>query len=238
VVSPADARVLLGALEETSLVFVKGKFFDLEELLGPAKTGWIDAFRDADVAVFRLTPDKYHYNHTPVAGTVRDVYEVAGAYHSCNPGALVALAAPYAKNRRVVTIIDTDVPGGTGVGRVAMIEVVALMIGRIDQCYSDMRYDARRPVAPGMFLRKGQPKSVYRPGSSTDVLLFERGRVAWSEDLVKNAFRQDVRSRFSLGFGRPLAETDVTVRSTIGVAREAAPAVTADTTAKEDRDGE
>ena len=52
------------------------------------------------------------------------------------PGAVVALVTPYSKNSRVVTIIDTEVPGGTGVGLVAMIEVVALMIGEVVQCYS------------------------------------------------------------------------------------------------------
>jgi phosphatidylserine decarboxylase len=216
VVSPADARVLPGSLSAASRVFLKGKFFEFEELIGPGKPRWLSAFRDGDVAIFRLTPDKYHYNHTPVAGTVVDVYEVSGDYHSCNPGAVVTLAAPYSKNRRVVTIVDTDVPGGTRAGLVAMIEVVALMIGEIVQCYSETRYERPCPVVPGMFLRKGQPKSLYRPGSSTDVVLFEKGRVAFSEDLLRNAARRDVRSRFSHGFGRPLVETDVKARSTIG----------------------
>ena len=35
-----------------------------------------------------------------------------------------------------------------------------------------------------MLLRKGQPKSLYRPGSSTTVLVFQRGRVHFSRDLV------------------------------------------------------
>jgi phosphatidylserine decarboxylase len=200
-------------------VFIKGKFFEFEELVGPSRSRWLTAFRDADVAVFRLTRDKYHYNHVPVAGTVVDVYEVAGGYHSCNPGPVVVIGAPFSKNRRVVTIIDTDVPGGTNVGVVAMIEVVALMIGRIEQCYSAHRYEDPRPVTPGLFLRKGQPKSLFRPGSSTDVLLFQPGRVAFSPDLLRNTERVDVQSRLSRGFGHALVETDVRVRSTIGVAR-------------------
>ena len=129
-----------------------------------------------DFAVFRLTPDKYHYNHTPVAGIVADIYEIAGGYHSCNPGAVVEIVTPYSKNKRVVTIIDTDVPDGTGVGLVAMVEVVALMIGEIVQCYSTERYDNPQPVTKGMFLAKGRPKSLYRPGSSTDVLIFQQGQ--------------------------------------------------------------
>ena len=90
-------------------------------------------------------------------------------YHSCNPSATVALVSPYSKNKRVVTVIDTDVPGGTGAGLVAMIEVVALMIGKVVQQYSEQWYDDPRPVARGMFLRKGCPKSLYRPGAGAGI---------------------------------------------------------------------
>jgi phosphatidylserine decarboxylase len=215
VVSPADARVLVGSFAETSSLFLKGKFFDFEELIGRDKARWRESFRGGDFAIFRLTPEKYHYNHVPAAGTVLDLYQIAGAYHSCNPGAAVMIETPYSKNKRVVTILDTNVPGGTQVGLVAMIEVVALMIGVVEQCYSETGYDDPRPVAPGMFLRKGQPKSRYRPGSSTDLLLFQQGRVEFCDDLVRNMLRTGVSSRYSRGFGRPLVETEVKVRSTI-----------------------
>jgi len=216
VVSPADSKVIVGSLTENTTLFVKEKFFALKELLGGDKLSWITEFRDADFAIFRLTPDKYHYNHTPAAGAVKDFYTIEGAYHSCNPSAVVALATPYSKNKRVVTIIDTDVPRGTGIGLVAMIEVVALMIGEVVQLYSGDRYEDPRPVSIGMFLEKGFPKSLYRPGSSTTILLFQKGRVSFSEDLVRNVHRTDVQSRFSSGFGQPLVETDLCVRSLIG----------------------
>lgn len=218
VVSPADARVLVGSFQETSTLFLKEKFFEFEELLGRDKRHWLNEFAGGDFAVFRLTPDKYHFNHVPVAGIVRDIYEIDGDYHSCNPGAVVAVATPFSKNRRVVTVIDTDVPAGTGVGLVAMIEVVALMIGQIVQCYSDVHYDAPSPVTPGSFLRVGAPKSLYRPGSSTDVLIFQRDRIRFADDIVRNMRDPRATSRFSHGFGRPLVETDVRVRSLIGVA--------------------
>lgn len=214
VVSPADARVLVGSFREGSLLFLKEKFFAYEEFLGN-RGGWLEAFADGDFAVFRLTPDKYHYNHTPVAGVVADIYEIAGGYHSCNPGAVVEVVTPYSKNKRVVTVIDTDVPGGSGVGLVAMVEVVALMIGDIVQCYSAEGYADPRGVQPGMFLAKGAPKSLYRPGSSTDVLLFQKGKVRFAEDLVRNMHVPHATSRFSVGFGKPLVETDVRARSLV-----------------------
>lgn len=217
VVSPADARVLCGSFQQTSQIFVKEKFFRFEELFGRNRQHWHDAFLDGDFAIFRLTPEKYHYNHAPVAGQVVDIYAVDGHYHSCNPGAVVAVATPYCRNKRVVTIIDTNVAGGTGVGLVAMIEIVALMIGEVVQCYSDTHYDDPRPIERGAFLRRGQPKSLYRPGSSTDVVIFQAGRVTFAADLVANQYRP-AQSRFSAGFGRPLVETDVRVRSPIAAA--------------------
>lgn len=223
VVSPADARVVTGSLEEGAQVCLKGKFFDLTELIGADKQVWLDAFRDGDFAVFRLTPDKYHYNHTPVAGRILDIYEIEGGYHSCNPYAVVSVVTPFSKNRRVVTIIDSDVPGGTGIGLVAMVEVVALMIGDVVQCYSSRGYENPVEVKPGLFVEKGVPKSLYRPGSSTDLLLFQRGRVAFSRDLLENQRKNTVHSRFTEGFKTPLAETEIAVRSPL-----ARPATAAD----------
>jgi phosphatidylserine decarboxylase len=213
VVSPADARVAVGSLADGSPLRLKGRFFDFEELLGPDRGGWLEVFRGGDFAVFRLTPERYHWNHAPVSGRVLDRYELPGVYHACNPTAVIELATPCSKNRRVVTVIDTDVPGGTGVGRVAMIEVVALLVGVVEQRYCASRYDDPRPVEPGLFVERGQPKSLYRPGSSTDVLLFEPGRVRFADDLLAHRGRTDACSRFSLALGAPLVETDVLVRS-------------------------
>ena len=216
ILSPADSKALVGSLSNHPCLEIKGHFFDLPELLGDRPL-WRETFVSADFGVFRLTPEKYHYNHTPVAGKVVDFYQVEGKFHSCNPGAVVAEVTPYSKNRRVVTIIDTDVSQGSGVGLVAMIEVVAMMIGDIEQFYCEDQYHVPQPIKVGMFLRKGVPKSRYRPGSSTDILLFEPGRVRFADDLVRNQKRGDVLSRFTSGFKKPLVETDIQVRSLLAL---------------------
>jgi len=213
VVSPSDSRILIGSFKDTSIFFIKEKFFNIEDLL--EKRTWIDTFNKGDVAIFRLTPDKYHYNHSPVSGNVIDIYTIDGYYHSCNPGAVTAVETPYCKNKRVVTIIDTDVTDGTEIGKVAMVEVVALMIGQIAQCYSDTQYNDPQDVQKGLFLQKGQPKSLYRPGSSTNVLIFEPDRITFNDDLVKNQKNVTASSRFSQKWEIPLVETDLLVRSQI-----------------------
>jgi phosphatidylserine decarboxylase len=224
VVSPADARTLLGSFREDSALFVKDKFFDCRELLGADKPAWLSAFADGAFALFRLTPDRYHYTHTPVAGEVCDLYGIEGRYQSCHPAVVVAQATPYSKNRRRVTILDTDRPGGTGVGRVAMIEVVALMIGDIAPRYSRERYENPIPLQVGMTVARGCPLSLFRPGSSTVILLFEKERVRFENGLILNQMLSDTESIFSRTWNRPMTETDVMVRSTIaraGIAKGA-----------------
>jgi phosphatidylserine decarboxylase len=213
VVCPADSRVAVGSMSTTSRLLIKEKFFAFPELLGGPRSRWTKDFKEGDFAVFRLTPEKYHYTHVPVDGTVVAFYAVDGRYHSCNPNATAKLITPHSKNKRVVTVIDTDCDGGTGIGLVAMIEVVALMIGQIDQRYSDYEYRDPKPIEPGMVLRVGSPKALFRPGSSTVVLLFQRDRIHFAEDLVRNQQRREVRSRYSRAFGQTLVETDVAVRS-------------------------
>lgn len=215
IVSPADSRMLIGSFLDESSLYIKGKFFDYEEMFGCEKLTWLKAFQDGDFAVFRLTPEKYHYNHTPVAGKIIDFYQVQGTYHACNPHAVVSVVTPYSKNKRVVTIIDTDVEGGTNAGLVAMIEVVALMIGDIVQCYSEKKYESPISVGTGLFVKKGVPKSLFRPGSSTVVLVFQKERVRFADDIAANMSNPTAESIFSRGFGKSLVETDVKVRSFI-----------------------
>src|SRR5262245_32268333 len=214
VVAPAEARLVLGSLQQQSHFFIKGKLFGYEELLGAHQQRWLQAFAGGDVVICRLTPDKSHYTHCPVSGIVRDIYHLPGAYHSCHPAATVALSTPLSKNRRVVTILDTDVAYGSGVGLVAMIEVVAFMVGNITQCYSDVKYKQPQQIMAGMFLKVGQPKSLFHPGSSTVVLLLQAGRVQFAPDLLGNQAGPGI-SVFSQGFHMPLMETEVRVRSYI-----------------------
>jgi phosphatidylserine decarboxylase len=99
-----------------------------------------------------------------------------------------------------------------------MIEVVALMIGDIIQSYSDHHYDNPTPVGTGLFMKKGQPKSLFRPGSSTVILFFEKDSIRFADDIIANMSAYGVQSLYNEGFSRHLVETDVKVRSLIGTA--------------------
>ncbi len=222
VLCPADARALVGSMAESSGLYLKQKFFSFPELLGDGSP-WQRSFEGGDYAIFRLTPEKYHYTHSPVSGRVLDLYPVEGRYYPCNPHAAVQLISPVSKNRRVVTILDSDCGEGSRVGRVAMIEVVALMVGQIEQRYSEFRYENPRLIEKGMLLRAGAPKALFRPGSSTVVVLFQRDRVRFARDLVENQRRRGIQNPFALTLGEPLTETDVAVRSLLAISAEEQP---------------
>ncbi len=210
IVSPSDSKILLGSLKSDSFLFIKEKFFILEDLL--IKEKWINKFKDGDFAIFRLTPEDYHYNHSPVSGIVLDIYQVEGRYHSCNPISIISIITPYSLNRRTVTIIDTDVKGGSKIGLVAFIEVVAMMVGIVKQAYSEYRYDNPIDVKPGLFIKKGLPKSYYKPGSSTNIVLFQPNKICFDNDLIDFSKRHNVNSRYTIGFKKTINEIKIKVR--------------------------
>ena len=73
ILAPVDSRVVVGSLRKDPQLRIKHKFFDLHELLG-RRPKWVEAFEGGSYAIFRLTPEKYHYNHTPVWGSVESHY--------------------------------------------------------------------------------------------------------------------------------------------------------------------
>jgi phosphatidylserine decarboxylase len=213
IVSPADGKLLHFGHTHDAMLSIKEKFISVKQLLG--KMPWADVFTASSGVVVRLTPDVYHYVHSPVAGHVVDVYDIEGQFHSCNPSALVSFEAPYLWNRRRVVVVDTDVNGGSNVGRVAIVAVAAMMIGRIEDCYCDTRYDNPRPLIAGMRLRIGAPMLMFRPGSSTVIALWSRERATIDSRLAQLSSRRNVPGRFSEWLLMPWNEVAVRVRSPI-----------------------
>ncbi len=213
IVSPADGKLLHFGGGEDAMVSVKRRFFSVPELL--AKQTWASQLGAGRGISVRLTPEVYHYVHSPVSGKVLDVYDVDGAYHSCNPSALVSFDSPYILNRRRVVIIDTDVTGGSSVGVVAVIAVAAMMIGRIEDHYSETHYDAPTPLSPGLTVVQGAPMMMFRPGSSTVIVLWPSERAIATPQLRELSTKRHVPSRFGEWLMMPWNEVLVRVRSQV-----------------------
>lgn len=166
-VSPADGRVLVfPRLDEDSFAPVKGYPFSMRKML----PGVGDRFVNGSLAIVRLCPSDYHRYHFPCAGTIRHYEDLAGALHSVNPIALASGADVFGANKRSVTLIDTE-----AFGTVAYVEVGAFGVGSIVNTKREGRVE------------KMEEKGYFKFGGSTVVLVFEPGKVKFSEDLVGNS---------------------------------------------------
>ncbi len=224
VVSAGDSKVACGDWEETEKLPVKNRFFDIDELLG-GRTEWVEALRGGRFIIFRLAPPDYHWYHTPVAGKVIDFFALDGWYFSVNPRAVRAVPGLLSKNARQVAIIDTDVPGGTGVGLVAVVDVAAQVIGGLANAYSEKGYENPVPLRKGMTVKRGKPMGNFFPGSSTVVVLFQKSRVQFCPDLLQQQSRTDLSPNYDEErFGRRICEVALDVRDAVAYRTGTMPA--------------
>jgi phosphatidylserine decarboxylase len=171
-----DPRALCSAGDGKLLVYpeladdvrlpIKGTACSPEALLA----GDAAPFAGGAALVLRLAPYDYHRFHFPDGGTAQAARQVPGGYHSVNPIALAKVPDLFCRNKRDVTLVETD-----HFGLVAIIEVAAITIGTIVQTY-----------APGR-VERGQEKGYFQYGGSTVVVLFQRGRVRFDDDLVADS---------------------------------------------------
>lgn len=180
--APADGRYLV--FPQFDRFFVKDQEFFLEQFLQDSSLA--HRYSEGSMAIIRLCPTDYHRYHFPCDGTPGEAKLINGALFSVNPIALRKKIAILSENKRMLTEIETE-----KFGTLLYIEVGATSVGSIRQTYTP-----NRPV------KKGEEKGYFEFGGSCLVLLFEKGRIRFDEDLAQNT-----RSGFEtlLQFGEPIA---------------------------------
>jgi phosphatidylserine decarboxylase len=161
----------MGPIGPGSTFLVKGRTYRLEELLGNDEEA--ARYRGGSSAVIYLSPRDYHRVHSPVAGTLRSVRSMPGDYFPVNDVGVQHVPNLFAINRRVAICIDT--PASAGLGRVTVVMVAAIVVGRItvtgisarDVPYGDHAID---PIP----VDRGDELGMFHLGS-TVVLFFEKG---------------------------------------------------------------
>jgi phosphatidylserine decarboxylase len=168
-VSPADGRVLaFNTLSDTQQFFVKGSEFNLSTFLCDGALA--QKYQGGAMIIIRLAPVDYHRFHFPVTGKVNASRKIKGFYYSVSPLALRKKMEIFCQNQREYCIQESN-----EYGDVLICDVGATLTGGIVQTYKE---DA---VA-----EKGSEKGYFAFGGSTLILLFEKGKIKFSEDLVKN----------------------------------------------------
>ncbi|KAG6812726.1 hypothetical protein H0H92_000943 [Tricholoma furcatifolium] len=194
-VSAADCRLMtFASVDEATRLWIKGREFSIEKLLGETYRGEAERFRGGALVIFRLAPQDYHRFHSPVEGVVGPMVFVKGEYYTVNPQAIRSSLDVYGENVRKIVPIDSP-----QFGRVMAVCVGAMMVGSI-----------KTTVQEGDHIN-GDADEVSRAvhvclaGGSTIVVIFEKDRVEWDEDLLIN--------------GRASLETLVRVGTGIGKGR-------------------
>ena len=171
----AEARYLaVENISEDTRFPVKGIQIKLSELLGGKELA--QEFIGGTLLIARLCPVDYHRFHFPVAGELISARTIHGSYHSVNPVALEIDPEILFKNERQVAILQNSV-----FGKVAMIEVGALGVGKIVQtAYGE------NPSFPVKF-DKGQEKGYFLFGGSTVIWILPPGMLQLDADVVQNS---------------------------------------------------
>ncbi len=169
-ISPADSRALFYENINQDFLFpVKGYNMNLKNLL--MNDELCRSFSGGSLAVFRLCPSDYHRFHFIDDCLVKKEKFIDGDYYSVNPIALDSVEDLFSKNKRNLTLLETE-----NFGDMIYIEVGATFVGSIIQTYNSETAN-----------RKGDEKGYFKFGGSTVILLFQNGKVNFDRDLIENS---------------------------------------------------
>ncbi|OCK79385.1 hypothetical protein K432DRAFT_383134 [Lepidopterella palustris CBS 459.81] len=172
ITSPADCRsVVFNRMDEAQSIWVKGREFTVERLLGSAYPEDAKRFTSGALGIFRLAPQDYHRFHIPVDGILGEPKLIEGEYYTVNPMAIRSSLDVYGENVRVIVPIDSEVHG-----RVIVICVGAMMVGST--------VITRKA---GEHVKRAEELGYFKFGGSTILLLFEPGVMKFDDDMVENS---------------------------------------------------
>jgi phosphatidylserine decarboxylase len=176
IVSPADGRLESpGRVDAESTFFVKGRPYRVEELVGDSEEA--RRYVGGGGCVVYLSPRDYHRVHAPCDGTIARVRSMPGDYYPVNSIGLEHVPNLFARNRRVAIAIDT--PKSSGLGRVTVVMVAAMVVGRITVTGVPSRDVPLGDHFPRISLARGDELGMFHLGS-TVVLFLERAAMgAW-----------------------------------------------------------
>ena len=176
VASPADGRIeSVGPIDPGGTFVVKGRPYSVAELVGGEPEAR-QLLGGAGCVVY-LSPRDYHRVHSPVGGRVRRIRSMPGDYFPVNDIGTRHIPNLFCRNRRVSIEIDAD----GGLGRVTVVMVVAMIVGRITAIGVDAR-DV--PIGDHVFdpplrVARGEEIGIFHLGSTAVVLLEKASAGRW-----------------------------------------------------------
>ncbi|MGX9135352.1 phosphatidylserine decarboxylase [Rummeliibacillus sp. JY-2-4R] len=165
-ISPVDAKIeSFGDIEKNTIFYVKGKSYDLKDLLG--KNEIVDRYLNGKYIVFYLSPADYHHFHSPIDASVVRQYTLGRKSYPVNGFGLTYGNQPISKNYRQITELVAD--NGS---RCAFIKVGAMFVNSINLTNT------------ANYWKKGEEVGFFGFGS-TVVLLFNENSIEFLENVVQ-----------------------------------------------------
>ncbi|KAL8885995.1 MAG: hypothetical protein Q9215_006234 [Flavoplaca cf. flavocitrina] len=205
----ADSRlVTYDSVSQSRTIWIKGKHFTIENLIQDKRAAQV--FLDGSVASFRLSPQDYHRYHSPIEGIVVGFGNIGGDYYNVDPFALRSSVDILTKNHRQWVSFETKefgqvlfaAIGATNVGTVKYVFFrTGPMCCRWNFITSACRIHEKWQQS-GAEIRKGEEVGIFQFGGSSIIIVFEKGRIAFDDDLLsmsKRAIAIDVEVGMSLG---------------------------------------
>jgi phosphatidylserine decarboxylase len=179
-ISPCDGTISqVGRLNGDAIIQAKGHDYSAAALLG--SNDWAAPFRDGHFITIYLAPSDYHRVHSPVAGRLRGERRVPGQLFSVSDATTRAVPDLFARNERMVALLDTDQ------GPVAVVMVAAMLVAGIETVWGGPedrrpgnRVDTRHPE--NVVLPRGGELGRFHWGS-TAIVLTPASAPAWRESL-------------------------------------------------------
>ena len=168
-IAPCDSKLSVYPISQGSRFVIKDTEYSMESLLRSRKLA--KHYEGGQLLVFRLAVDDYHRYCYVDDGLKSKNYRIPGVFHTVNPLANDVYPI-YKENTREFSILKSQ-----NFGRILMMEVGALLVGRI------VNYHERKEV------KRGEEKGRFEFGGSTVILCLEKNRAVIDEDILLNSSR-------------------------------------------------
>lgn len=168
-IAPCDSKLSVYPISQGSRFVIKDTEYSMESLLRSRKLA--KHYEGGQLLVFRLAVDDYHRYCYVDDGLKSKNYRIPGVFHTVNPLANDVYPI-YKENTREFSILKSQ-----NFGRILMMEVGALLVGRI------VNYHERKEV------KRGEEKGRFEFGGSTVILCLEKNWAVIDEDILLNTSR-------------------------------------------------
>ena len=181
-ISPCDGAISeIGKLDADRILQAKGMSYRLSDLL--VDTAAAKALEGGQFATLYLSPRDYHRMHMPFAGRLHSAIHVPGRLFSVAPFAVEGIPGLFARNERLVCLLDTEY------GPAALVMVGALLVSGMETPWGGWFVPPygnsiqRRSYDPAVELKRGEEFGRFHMGS-TIIVITPPGAPKWLPEWV------------------------------------------------------